>query len=127
MLGFNCAGTSCARRTLAERLPGLLDVRALDDLPWHGARVRIEAHVCKFLCNTPGCLRRIFTERLSETTVPHAPGTRRAATALECVFRSIPITRFGRSRSPISAEADQAFRSKPITPTRLKAITAIAT
>ena len=32
-----------------------------------------------------------------------------------CVFRSIPIPRFGRSRSPISLEADHPFRSKPIT------------
>ncbi|MBK9409240.1 MAG: hypothetical protein IPN47_14570 [Gemmatimonadetes bacterium] len=32
-----------------------------------------------------------------------------------CVFRSIPIPRFGRSRSPISLEADHPFRSKSIT------------
>jgi hypothetical protein len=32
-----------------------------------------------------------------------------------CVFRSISIPRFARSRSPISAEVDHPFRSKPIT------------
>ena len=31
-----------------------------------------------------------------------------------CVFRTKPITHFGRRRSPISAEADHPFRSKPI-------------
>jgi hypothetical protein len=60
-------------------------VRTLDDLPWHGVRVRIEAHVRKFFCDTPGCPRHIFTERLSETTVPHARRTSRAATALEVI------------------------------------------
>jgi len=60
-------------------------VRTLDDLPWHGVRVRIEAHVRQFFCDTPGCPRRIFTERLSETTVPHAQRTNRAATALELI------------------------------------------
>ncbi|HEX5409841.1 MAG TPA: transposase family protein, partial [Gemmatimonadaceae bacterium] len=58
-------------------------VRTLGDLPWHGVRVRIEAHVRKFFCDTPRCARHIFTERLSETTLPHARRTRRAATALE--------------------------------------------
>jgi hypothetical protein len=32
-----------------------------------------------------------------------------------CVFRSNPISRFGRIRSPISLESDRAFRSNPIT------------
>jgi len=33
----------------------------------------------------------------------------------KCGFRSIPITRFARSRSLISLQADHSFRSKPIT------------
>jgi len=69
---------------LSQRVPGR-SVRTLDDLPWHGGRVRIEAHVHQFFCDTPGCPRRIFTERLSETTVPHARRTNRAATALELI------------------------------------------
>jgi hypothetical protein len=60
-------------------------VRTLDDLPWHGVRVRIEAHVRKFCCEAPSCPRRIFTERLSETTVPYARRTSRAAAALELI------------------------------------------
>ncbi len=60
-------------------------VRTLDDLPWHGVRVRIEAHARRFFCDTPGCPRRIFTERLTETTVPYARRTSRAATALELI------------------------------------------
>jgi hypothetical protein len=33
---------------------------------------------------------------------------------LACVFRSNPISRFGRIRSPISLESDRAFRGNPI-------------
>ncbi|MBI3568335.1 MAG: hypothetical protein HY084_09085 [Gemmatimonadetes bacterium] len=32
-----------------------------------------------------------------------------------CVFRTKPITDFGRRRSPISEQADHPFRTKPIT------------
>jgi len=47
-------------------------VRTLNDLPWHSVRVRIAAHVRQCFCDRPGCARRIVTERLNETTVPHA-------------------------------------------------------
>jgi len=69
---------------LSQRVPSRY-VRTLDDLPWHGVRVRIEAHVRKFCCEAPSCPRRIFTERLSETTVPYARRTSRAAAALELI------------------------------------------
>ncbi len=60
-------------------------MRTLHYLPWHGVRARSEAHGRKFAGDTPGCPRRIFTERLSETALPHARRTRRAATALELI------------------------------------------
>jgi transposase len=60
-------------------------VRTLADLPWHGLRVRLEAHVRKFYCETAGCRRRIFVERLPETAALHARRTRRAAGAVEAV------------------------------------------
>lgn len=59
--------------------------RALADLPWHGVRVRLEAHVRKFFCGAPACRRRIFTERLPQTARPHARRTTRAAAALEVI------------------------------------------
>lgn len=34
----------------------------------------------------------------------------------QCGFRLMAITRFGRSRSPVSLQADHPFRTKPITP-----------
>ena len=33
----------------------------------------------------------------------------------DCGFRLMAITRFGRSRSPVSLQADHPFRPKPIT------------
>ncbi|MEJ7811638.1 MAG: ISL3 family transposase [Gemmatimonadaceae bacterium] len=60
-------------------------IRTLADLPWHGRRVRLEAHVRRFFCDTPGCRRRIFTERLPDTAASHARRTTRAAAALEVI------------------------------------------
>ncbi len=43
--------------------------RKLADLPWHGAQVQWRWRTCRFFCDTPGCPRRIFTERLPEVAV----------------------------------------------------------
>lgn len=56
-------------------------LRHLADLPWHGIPVHIELHTRRFLCDTPGCPRRIFTERLSETTCCRARRTSRLLSA----------------------------------------------
>lgn len=42
----------------------------------------LQLQVCKFFCINPACLRRIFTERLLEVTVPWARRTNRLADAL---------------------------------------------
>src|SRR5512147_648562 len=59
--------------------------RTLADLPSQGMRVRLEAHLRRFFCDTPGCRRRIFTERLPATAAPHARRTTRAAAALAAI------------------------------------------
>ncbi|MFY2561194.1 hypothetical protein ACN469_26570 [Corallococcus terminator] len=41
-------------------------------------------------------------------------------TVAKYVFRSIPITDSGASRTPVSGQADHRFRSKPITCSRVK-------
>ena len=55
--------------------------RTLTDLPWHGLRVRLQLSVRKFFCDTSGCSRRIFTERLPTTAAPYARRTERATDA----------------------------------------------
>jgi transposase len=53
--------------------------RCLADLPWHGIALRLELHVRKFFCDQTECLRRVFTERLSEVVAPAARRTLRLA------------------------------------------------
>src|SRR5918996_576803 len=56
--------------------------RCLTDLPWGTRVVRIQLMVRKFLCRTPTCARRIFTERLPDLVAAYGRQTRRLATAL---------------------------------------------
>lgn len=56
-------------------------VRHLADLPWHGVPVEIELHTRRFFCDTPGCQRRIFTERFPATTGCRARRTHRLLSA----------------------------------------------
>lgn len=53
--------------------------RTLADLPWAQTAVRLHLHVRKFVCTTPECPRRIFTERLPTVMVPWARRTVRLA------------------------------------------------
>jgi len=39
-------------------------VRILADLPWHDVAVFVHLTVQRFFCETAGCARRIFAERL---------------------------------------------------------------
>jgi len=48
-------------------------VRTLDDLPWHGVRVRIEAHVRKFCCDTPRLPHREKRPGYSGRPTPNRP------------------------------------------------------
>ncbi len=49
--------------------------RTLSDLPWGGRSVRLSLRVRRFRCNDPGCLRRIFAERLPSVVEPYARKT----------------------------------------------------
>jgi len=56
-------------------------LRTVSDLPWHGARVKLEIRARRFFCDEVSCERRIFCERLPEIA-PHARKTARLEEAL---------------------------------------------
>jgi transposase len=49
--------------------------RRLAGLPWQGRPLRLQLHVRRFICDTPDCPRRIFTERLPELATAYARTT----------------------------------------------------
>jgi len=51
--------------------------RTLADLPWQGRRVVITVRSRRWRCATPGCLRRIFAERLPSVARPGGRRTER--------------------------------------------------
>lgn len=51
--------------------------RTLQDLPCAGFALRLQLGVRKFFCRTPGCKRRIFSERLPQVAAPWARRTHR--------------------------------------------------
>jgi transposase len=53
--------------------------RSLADLPWAGIPVRIHVRVHRFFCDNPGCVRKIFSERLPGIAAPWARRTCRLA------------------------------------------------
>lgn len=53
--------------------------RSLQDLPCVGFALRLQLQVRKFFCLTPGCKRRIFTERLPQVAAPWSRRTERLA------------------------------------------------
>ena len=59
--------------------------RTLADLPWQGRGVRIRLQTRRFFCSVPVCPRRIFAERLPETTARYARRTLRSSTALDAI------------------------------------------
>ena len=69
-----CAQSSCRIHRYYER--------RLADLPWNGVSVRIHLQTRRFFCDAEGCSRRIFTERLPETTQTYARRTLRMEQAL---------------------------------------------
>ncbi len=66
----------------SERVHGSY-VRRVADLPCGGRRVILSLTVRKFVCGTPACPRRIFTERLSELVQSYARMTNRLCEALQ--------------------------------------------
>jgi zinc-finger of transposase IS204/IS1001/IS1096/IS1165 len=59
--------------------------RTLADLPWQETPARLMLWSRRFFCDTPGCPRRIFTERLPGVAVPHARCTDRLRDGLRHV------------------------------------------
>src|SRR6266851_7902256 len=56
--------------------------RRLADLPWNGIPLEIRLRTRRFFCDADECDRRIFTERLPETTAIYARRTLRMEQAL---------------------------------------------
>lgn len=59
--------------------------RKLADLPWQGSTVRWRLLARRLFCDTPGCPRRIFVERLQDVAAPYARNTGRLDSALSCI------------------------------------------
>jgi transposase len=74
-------------------------VRHLADLPWHGIPVYVELQSRRFFCTTPGCSRRIFTERLPQTAPSHGRCTQR----LSATHRKIAHALGGRAGADLAA------------------------
>jgi len=80
----------CCRPTAACPLCGQLSQRVhgdyertVADLPCSGRRVILSLTVRKFVCGTPTCLRKIFTERLDSLVQSYARMTTRLSEALQ--------------------------------------------
>jgi transposase len=78
--------------------------RTIADLPWHGVAVRLRLAVHKFKCDTPGCVRTVFTERFPELTQPYARRTTRLAATIELLGFALG----GRAGARIAAELGNA-------------------
>lgn len=59
--------------------------RTLSDLPWQGSAVKVRLHTRRFFCPVSTCPRRIFAERLPETTVHYSRRTLRLSSALDAI------------------------------------------
>jgi len=66
----------------SERIHGGY-VRTVADLPCAGRRVILKLSVRKFVCSTPGCPRKIFTERLASLVQSYARMTNRLCETLQ--------------------------------------------
>jgi len=64
----------CQQR--AQRIHSYYE-RTLTDLPCGGERVTIHLQVRRFVCREPGCIRKIFAERLPDLVTPFARRTMR--------------------------------------------------
>jgi transposase len=78
--------------------------RTVADLPWADSPVQLLLHVRKFVCTTPDCPRRIFTERLPAVLTPWA----RRTTRLADHQRQIGLALGGAAGERLGATLDQA-------------------
>ena len=66
----------------SERIHGSYR-RVVADVPCGGRRVTLALMIRKFVCGTPDCPRKIFTERLPDLVQPYARMTNRLSEALQ--------------------------------------------
>lgn len=96
--------------------------RTLTDLPWQGRAVTIRVQTRRFFCPEAVCPRRIFSERLPETTAHYARRTLRFSTALDAIGLALggePGARLaGRLSIEVSADTllRQLLRAAPVLP-----------
>jgi transposase len=69
-------------QNFSERIHGSYG-RTVADVPCGGRRVTLALTVRKFVCGTPGCPRKIFTERLPALVEPYARMTTRLSEVLQ--------------------------------------------
>jgi transposase len=69
-------------QNFSERIHGSYG-RTVADVPCGGRRVTLALTVRKFVCGTPGCPRKIFTERLPALVEPYARMTNRLSEVLQ--------------------------------------------
>jgi transposase len=60
-------------------------VRTVADVPCGGRHVMLSLMVRKFVCPTPACSRKIFTERLPELVESYARKTNRLISSLQAI------------------------------------------
>ncbi|HEY4383896.1 MAG TPA: ISL3 family transposase, partial [Ktedonobacteraceae bacterium] len=79
-----CYPHACCPRCeqASERIHGNY-VRTVADLPCGGRRVLLSLTVRKFVCGTPTCSQKIFTERLADLVQSYARMTNRLSEALQ--------------------------------------------
>ena len=63
--------------------------RSLKDLPVQGTRVILRLHLGRWRCLNAGCLRRIFTERLSKVCAPYAQQTKRTSEIISAMGHAL--------------------------------------
>lgn len=87
--------------------------RRLSDLPWQGRTTEVHLRLRRFRCNTPGCPRRIFAERLGAVASARLRRTRRLVEIHRCLGLAVggaPGARLA-ARLAISVSGDTLLRS----------------
>ncbi|HEY7415894.1 MAG TPA: ISL3 family transposase, partial [Ktedonobacteraceae bacterium] len=75
-------------------------VRTVADVPCGGRRVMLELTVRKFVCSTPTCPRKVFTERLPELVQPYARMTHR----LHALLQTLGLVAGGEGGSRLASQ-----------------------
>jgi transposase len=91
--------------------------RRIADLPWHGIPSQVQLRCRRFFCDTPGCLYRIFMERLPATVtcrlsaahrqIAHALGGEAGARLAEALGLGMSADTMLRRRKHASVEAGE--------------------